>query len=177
MIDLNNISDFDDELDELDKLEDLFEDLDYNEPTPEQMYKMYGVFLNDFVKNPININGDNLKFNKSKSRNPICRGKFQGFEHIITRKSKLSGKRTFDKRRANKIHWIRPIIEYVKDDRIIYFERINDKGFNQQFYWYNEKQFIVIIRETQPEYFLITAFVVDDSNNKYKRYYDEYRKK
>jgi len=178
MIDLNNIADFDDELDELDKLEDLFEDLDYDEPTPEQMYKMYGIFLNDFVNNPILIKGIELKINRNRSKHPICKGKFKGFEHIITRESKYSGKRDFDRERANKIHWIIPIIENVNDNRIKYFERINDKGYNQQFYWYQEKAFIVIVRELKPDLLLITSFSVDTlENNKYKNYYNEYREK
>ena len=176
MIDSNNIANIDDEFDELERLEDLFEDLDYDEPTSDQVYKMYGIFLDDFVKTPITINDQNILFNRNISKHPICRGKFKGFEHIITRQSKYSGKRDFDRERANKVHWIRPIIENVSDFRVKYFERINSEGLNQRFYWYEEKKFIVIIRETMPGYFLVTAFCVDDGSYvKYRRYFDDYR--
>lgn len=124
---------------------------------------------------------DNIKlsYNNDRSRHPLCKGKMQVFEHIITRKSEhKSGKRDFDRERANKIHWIRPIIDNVNDARIKYFEEINDKGYNQRFYWYEEKRFIIIIRELKPEYFLITSFSVDTfEKNKYKRLYDKFKEK
>lgn len=161
---------------ELDDLEDLFDDLDIDEPTPDQLYKMYGVFLDDIANNPIVLNGKELKYNKNRSRHPICPGKAQAFEHIITRKSEHSGKRNFDRERANKIHWIRPILLNADDTRIKYFERINDKGENQLFYWYQEQFFIIILRVLHPDILLITSFSVDYiEKNKFNRWYDEYR--
>jgi len=178
MIDFSNLTDIDDEYDELDDLDDLFEDGFVGNPTKDQMFQLYGVFLKDIVNNPIVINGVELIYNKNKSRHPLCKGKMQAFEHIITRENKYKGRREFDAERANKIHWIRPILENRSDPRIKYFERINDDGHNQQFYWYEEKSFIIIIREIKPDYFLITSFSVDTFEKpKYKRYYDEYRQK
>ena len=58
-------------------------------------------------------------------------------------------------------NWIRPIIENVADFRIKYFEKINDEGYNQQFYWYEDKGFIIIIKEINPDLLLITSFSVD----------------
>ena len=160
----------------LDDLDDLFDDLDFDEPTPDQLYRMYGIFLNDIVNNPIVLNGKLLKYNRKKSKHPVCRGKAQAFEHIITRESKISGKRDFDRERANKIHWIRPILLNVNDIRIKYFERINDKGKKQQYYWYQEKSFIIIIREIQADILLITSFSVDTLERyKFQKWYDEYR--
>ncbi len=46
---------------ELDDLEDLFDDLGFDEPTPDQLYQMYGIFLNDIARNPIVLNGKTLK--------------------------------------------------------------------------------------------------------------------
>lgn len=146
---------------ELDDLEDLFDDLEIDAPSPEQLFRMYGIFLQDIVRNPLIVNGQEVKYNNSPSRHPLCRGKAQTFEHIITRESKLSKKRNFDRMRANKIHWIRPIIEHADSPRVKYFERINDKGQNQFFYWVEEKSFIIIIRNIEPDYLLITCFCVD----------------
>ena len=161
---------------ELDDLEDLFDDLGIDGPTPDQLYKMYGIFLNDIVRNPIVLlNGKTLKYNSNKSKHPICKGKAQAFEHIVTRKSKISGKRNFDRERANKIHWIRPILLNTQDMRIKYFERVNNKGKNH-FYWYQEKSFIVITREIQPEILLITSYSVDkQERNKFRQWYNGYR--
>lgn len=162
----------------LDDLEDLFEDLSIDGPNREQMFTMYGHYLNNIVKPAIVIKGIVLTFNKNASRHPICRGKHQCFEHIITRKSKHSGKRNFDHQRANKIHWIRPILENVTDPRIKYFEAINDEGENQLFYWYEEMNFIVILREITPNLLLITSFSIDkEERYNFKKMYEEYKKK
>lgn len=161
---------------DLDELEDLFDDLSIDGPTPKQLYELYGIFLEDFKKNPVVINGVELKYNGTPSRHPICRGKAMAFEHIITRESKYSGKRNFDYERTNKIHWIKPIIENVSDFRIKYFEEVNHDGENQLFYWYQEKDFVVIVREVKPAYLLITAYSVDkDSKLGLKKKFDSYR--
>jgi hypothetical protein len=163
---------------DLDELEDLFDDLDFDGPNKQQLYDMYGIFLNDFSKNPVVINGKPLKYNSNRSKHPICPGKAQAFEHIITRESKYSGKRNFDFERANKIHWIRPILESAKDKRIKYFEEVNEEGENQLFYWYEEKMFAVIVREISPDYLLITAFSVDKEERfNFKKRYENYTKR
>lgn len=166
---------------EIDDLEDLFEDLSLDGPTTDQLYLMYGIFLDDFQKAPVSINGIQLKYNTNKSNHPVCRGKAQAFEHIITRESKYSGIRNFDPQRANKIHWIKPIIHNVNNSRIKFFEELNDSGQKQLFYWYEEKSYVVIIREIKPDYLLITSFCVDKEERfnlkkKYDLYLNEQKK-
>jgi len=176
MKDFSKLPDIEEEYDELEELTDIFDDLPTDKPTKDQLYKMYGIFLNDIVNNPIFIDGVKLSFNRNKSKHPICKGKMQAFEHIITRKNKYKGKRDFDRERANKIHWIRPIINNSTDPRIKFFTRINDEGFNQLYYWYEEKGFMIIIREINPDLLLITSFSVDELNRtKYKEWYNESR--
>jgi hypothetical protein len=161
---------------ELDDLEDLFDELDIDAPSLEQLYQMYGIFLRDIARNPLIVNGREVKYNNSPSRHPLCQGKALTFEHIITRESKLSKKRNFDCLRANKIHWIRPIIEHADSPRVKYFERMNDEGQKQFFYWFEEKSFIIIIRNIQPDHLLITSFCVDyGEKGMYKKWYLEYK--
>lgn len=163
---------------DLDDLDDLFEDLSIDGPDAAQMYAMYRYYLNDIVKNPIVIDGITLSFNNNPSRHPICKGKHLCFEHIITRESKHSGKRYFDPERANKIHWIRPVIENAKDPRIKYFEAINGDDENQKFYWYEDMDFVVIIREFKQNLLLITSFYVDkEERYGFKKKYETYRDK
>ncbi len=162
----------------LDDLEDLFEDLSIDGPDKIQMFTMYGHYLKGIVNNPLVIKGITLTYNSNPSKHPVCRGKHQCFEHIITRASKHSGKRNFDRERANKIHWIRPILENVNDTRIKYFEAINDDNENQQFYWYEEMNFVVILRELNPNLLLITSFSVDkEERYGFKKKYDVYKNK
>lgn len=162
---------------ELDLLEELFEDLDINKPTKEQIFTLYGRFLEDFEKNPFALNSKIVGYDKSKSRHPLFKGKPKGFEHICTRDNKHSGRRDFDNQRSNKIHWIKPVVLNKEDGRVKYFEKLHSNGKNQHFLWLHEKDYVVIIREIVPDLQMITAFVVDDINkSRYNNWYKEYRK-
>jgi len=162
----------------LDELEILFEedDMDFDGPTSDQLYKMYGIFLNDFHKNPLLHNGKKVIINVNRSRHPLFRGKFETFVHVVTRDNKYNDKRQYDRDRANRIHWIRPVLEHHKNPRISCFERTDEKGNNQYYYWLQERSFMIILREISAELLLLTAFCVDDFNKaQYRRYLNEYR--
>lgn len=101
--------------------------------------------------------------------------RMETFVHVITRESKYKNKREFDRDRANRIHWIRPILENSHLSCINVFERVNDKGENQHYYWCPKKDFVVILREIKPDLMLLTAFCVDDYNkNKFRNWYNEF---
>lgn len=159
----------------LDSLEELFDELDIDEPTNEQLNEMYHIYKTDICK--IVFQGEVIIVNKNRSRHYICRGMNQTFEHLITRKSMHSGKRHFDAQRANRLHWIRPIIESYNNPVINYFEEKNDDGQLQYFFHYYEKDFIVILRDLPNGRMLITSYYVDAyRKNYFKRKYDAYRK-
>jgi len=161
----------------LDLIEDLFEYLDIDAPSPDQMHQLYSVFKKDMIDEPIYINEVRVNYDKRKSKHPLFKGKPVGFEHICTRESKHSGKRNFDRERANKIHWIKPVIHYKDNVRIKCFERLHANGQNQQYYWLHEKDYVVIIREIAQGLQLITAFKVDGiEKNRFQRWYGEYQK-
>lgn len=86
---------YEDDSDVLSDLTELFDDLLIDGPTPEQLYQMYGVFLKDIEKNPIYIKRKALTFDRTISKHPICRGKYVGFEHVITRESKYKREKGF----------------------------------------------------------------------------------
>ena len=66
----------------------------------------------------------------------------------------------------------------MNDPRIKYFEAINDDNENQQFYWYEEMNFVVILRELNPNLLLITSFSVDkEERYGFKKQYEAYRDK
>lgn len=159
----------------LDIVEDLFEYLDIDTPTAAQMYTLYGVFKKDMIDEPIYINNIQVAYDTKRSRHPLFRGKPTGFEHVCTRESKHSGKRNFDPERANKIHWIKPVVNFKEDPRVRYFERLHTKGKNQQYYWLYEKDYVVIIREITVELQLVTAFKVDEiERRRFQVWYNQY---
>jgi len=160
---------------DLDIVRDLFEHLDIDGPDHDQMYQLFGVFKTDMIDSPIYINGVKVAHDERKSRHPLFRGKPTGFEHICTRESKHSRKRNFDPERANKIHWIKPVIEHKENTRVRYFERIHGNGKNQQYYWLYEKKYVVIIREINENLQLVTAFKVDDLERaRFENWYKSY---
>ncbi len=159
----------------LEKLDVLFDDLEIDKPTDCQLQKMYKIYCDEVCS--IIFENECIKVNKNKSRHPICKGKHQTFEHLITRTSKYSGKRNFDNQRVNRIHWIKPIVENYKSSKIKYFEERNKGNQLQYFFFYEDKNFVVIIRKLPNEKVLITAFCVDDfERNKFKNKYKRYKK-
>ena len=122
----------------LDDLDGLFymDDLSFDAPTPEQLFRMYGIFLNDFVNNKMTVFGKELRVNTSKSTHRVFKNKAETFVHVITRKSKYSQKRQYDRNRANRIHWIRPILENANDPRIKCFQKINEDNENQHYSYF-----------------------------------------
>ena len=82
------------------------------------------------------------------------------FVHVVTRKSKLSGKRHFDRERANRIHWIKNILLHSQDRRIKFFQFRDEENILKDHYWFEEKDFIVVLKPVTPNSLLITAFCV-----------------
>ncbi len=163
----------------MDELEILFEteDLHIDGPSEDQLYKIYGCFLDDFHKTPLVHRGKTVTFNKNRTRHPLFKGKFDGFVHIVTRKSNYKDRREFDKNRANRIHWIKPILNNWQNSEVSYFERINDKGVLQYYYWAQSLNFLVILKECTQNLLLMTAYCVDEYNiSQYRKYLNEYRK-
>lgn len=165
-------------MDELENLEELFDDLDFDEPNDQHLANMYRIFQKNFGKEDLCVDTKQVKINKSIRKKYPFKGKMETFVHIITRESKMKGQREFERDRANRIHWIRPILENADLAMIKVFRKLHvQKKQWQQFFWFEDKDFVVIVREIQPDFLLITAFCVDKINKpKYKKWYAEYKK-
>lgn len=138
---------------------------------------LHDIFHNDFFVNQVNIGGVPLKvkpykYNRSKKDNlPIEYENFyEKFVHIITRTVKANNWKTapnireFREERANRVHWIRPILENCDDKRITRFLYTEADGTQREYFWYRKKQYIVVLEEIDPNYTLITGFCVDAEN-------------
>ena len=143
----------------------------------EKVKALHDVFHNDFFVNQVNIGGVPLKvkpykYNRSKKDNlPIEYENFyEKFVHIITRTVKANNWKTapnireFREDRANRVHWIRPILENCDDNRITRFSYTEADGTQREYFWYRKKQYIVVVEEIDPNYTLITGFCVDAEN-------------
>lgn len=166
---------------ELEDLEDLFEDLDIDTPTKEQLHKIYGIYLNDFVVSGLYFEGKKVIVNNDIVRNKregYFLNKQKSFDHIVTRENKYSGKRQYDRDRANKIHWIKAVIENYMHPLIKTFEKIDVNGCRNILLWYEAKSYVVILREKQPDIFFVTGYCVDSiEQGRFKTEYKEYQNK
>lgn len=145
----------------------------------DKMDELFAVFQRDFFNAPITINGVNVKvkihpyFNQIKDGLPAYfGGYYEKFVHIITReingRLKISPKqRQFEIVRANRVHWIKPILEHADDARITNFRFEESDGTLRDYFWYKGKKYMVILEEIRPDYHLITGFCVDDKNFSY----------
>ncbi|MBI2281094.1 MAG: hypothetical protein HYU68_10460 [Bacteroidetes bacterium] len=140
------------------------------EPTKEQLDLIFAEFKRDFINSTLIIDGLNVKIVLKNSSVEGYEEYPETFVHLITRKSK-GGKRVFDKHRANKIHWIRCILDNSTDEEVIYFEYPHNKRTNRDYYWFKEGGFLVIMEKITPDYMVITSFNIDNKKN--ENYFEE----
>lgn len=147
---------------ELSNLADLLTDLDDQGLNQYQLDQIYAVFHQHFLVDGVLIDQVRLKIYVQKSRIPQFKNKPETFVHIVTRDANKIGHRAFDKARANKVHWIKPILVNCIDARILVFDRQHDKtGKPQRYFWFKDKDFVVILRNYHKDNFLVTAFCVE----------------
>tara|TARA_R110002050_G_scaffold14376_10_gene45431 strand:+ start:3892 stop:4389 length:498 start_codon:yes stop_codon:yes gene_type:complete len=138
------------------------------EPDKEDLDLLLAAFQRDFVDNPFTINNLNVKVIIKNAYVEGYEGYPETFVHLITRKSG-SGHRVFDRNRANRIHWIRRILENREEEDVLYFQHLEGNGSVRDYYWYETEDFLVIMEEVTPIYLIITSFYIDDDRN--RRYY------
>ncbi|KAF0152209.1 MAG: hypothetical protein FD143_1306 [Ignavibacteria bacterium] len=152
----------------LDDLEPYFDALFEHEL--DKINSIYQIFLDDFLSNSFFINNKKVIIKNHYSTLKGYEKYFETFVHIVTWKSSKAGKRVFDFRRANRVHWIRSILEQRNDPRIKYFQYAEGDGALRDYYWFDEKDYIVIVEQITVEYLLVTGFVIDNRNRIQKRY-------
>ncbi len=165
-------------IDILDGLQPYFSD-SFTMNDEEKIDELFGVFQRDFFENSFQVQGKNVKVKIAPYTKHLfdglpefyC-GYYEKFVHIITReidgKLKISPKtRKFKEDRANRIHWIKPILEHANDAKITSFRFEESDGKIRDYYWYKEKGYMVVVEEVNPDYQLITGFCVDTKNELY----------
>jgi len=158
---------------ELDDLEELFDDLGFDEPTDDQLTQLLGIFQKDFVDEAFTINACSVKIVDKASFNREFKGCPETFVHLITRESKMKGQRMFDRERANRLHWIKPILVNYQDPRIKYYEYLDEKGIAKKHFWFEEFNFMVVLKPIGNDLLVVTGFKVDALEK--KRYLKRYR--
>jgi hypothetical protein len=140
---------------------------------------LYEVFVRDFIASMPTFKGHNVDF---ADKRRIDSNKEECFWHITSRDYKIIQKglpiidRKPDIIRAERIAWIREIIENADDPSILMW--INKTGFKAPRYhlWYNH-EFLVVINDLDRygAYSLITSFHTSRDKD-IEKYMDEYRR-
>jgi len=162
---------------QLEDLETLYDDNLPLEPDEDLKDELFEVFKTDFIDNPFLVDTSKVKIIHAKSKLPGFTKYPETFVHIITRKSTISEKRSFEPERANRIHWIKPILLQKADNRVKFFKFTDEDGVLKDHYWFQEMDFMIVLKPISKDVLIITAFCVDIlDRNKYKNRYMEYRK-
>lgn len=100
----------------------------------------------------------------------------EGFWHVITR-SESEG-RILDYKRAKRLPWLRPLLEFGPDEDILRwteddFDRRRGALRRKHFIWYERGSYLIILKEIPRRYFLATAFHVT-GEREHERYMRKY---
>ena len=160
--------------DVLDELEPYFDELGFDPELEEKkIRKLFDVFNSDFIHNPFKVYDTNVSIKAVNSKHtgqPLYFREFlHDFVHTITRTGNINKKRCFEPERANRIHWIKPILLNCDDRRIKKYQFEENDGKIRDYFWFEEKDYVVVLEKILPDYWLITAHVVDDKRKHQKR--------
>lgn len=161
----------------LDDLEPFFDDLGFDPEKEEvKIRELYKCFCNDFIINPLKVNSITVAIKPIFSKHvgqPVYFQEFKhDFVHIITRQGNINKRRVFEPLRANRIHWIKPILLNCNDPSIKKYKFNESNGTIREYFWFEEKDFVVVLEKILPDYWLVTAHIVDDKRKHQKRLWD-----
>jgi hypothetical protein len=162
----------------------------------EGISELYDYFKADFLDLDLKIEKENISYDIDVKVNETCPCPFfhdekqERFWHIITtdinvhKNTKINPcvapkekNRKYDKARAKRIHWIKPIIEqWQSDDEIQHFYQKRGNKINL-ILWHTTKSFLVVIRKlsNNSDRFLVSSYLVyTDQVHKYKKQLKEY---
>lgn len=123
----------------------------------------YRVFKEGFLDSSPHFHGQRVSVNLSKKDGSPME---EGFWHLITREDKKLKERFPDFPRAERIVWVRPIIENFSAGGIDYWKYLEGDGQVRHYIYAKAADYLVILEEKPKCFFLVTGFYVD---SKWKR--------
>lgn len=138
------------------------------DPSQEHLDALFQLFKEDFLNEDFYFDGCKVIIDIRNSKEDGFKQYPHTFVKLITRGDK--GKRCFDKKRANKVHWIKPILENKDTDDVICFQFLEGDGKIRDYFWFKEGYFLVIMEKITPDYIIVSSFHIDDERN--QKYYE-----
>jgi len=144
---------------------------DYNRSITEYIEVLHNNFIDDFFSGkklemfnkPVKVADKTIDFD----------GKNERFWHIITDPHNPSYINVKEKR-AERLCWIRPIIENCKDDKVLIYRRVKNHE-NRIFLFIPSYEYMIILTEQKKSFYLVTSFNIEYTY-KLKQYQKEYKK-
>ncbi len=141
--------------------------LSFNSLSWDQILDMlYTVFTNDFkISIPTHCG---LKVYHDRRILADGQGKEEGFWHLISKKDRQTGERLPDFRRAERLHWARPMIENETCSELRVFDYdhgTKDKGI-RRYIWLEDYDYVIILQQQHGIFFLITGYYVSRGGKK-----------
>lgn len=140
--------------------------------TAEQLAVFYASFKTDFIDTPYIHKGKEVVVAGYTSKIKLFQEYSSSFHHIVTRMINPAGRRIFDCHRANRVHWIKPILDAHESKQILFYKWRDDDKICKEHYFAIHLDFMVILKENSNSWQLVTAFCVDPDEK--KKYYERY---
>jgi hypothetical protein len=141
-----------------------------------QLATLHAKFINDFVTNPFTLNGKAIRVIERASGVGAYSQYGQTFFHLISREVKLERWRIYEGERANRIHWIKPILQSHPTGQILYYKWMDARGICKEHFWLFSKDYMVVTKEVEPNVQIVTAFCVDkDAKSTYFERYKNFK--
>lgn len=146
------------------------------EPWREDTYdKLYKIFCRDF-KNPTPLYFRNEKIIIFSQSHHLKEGKEKVFWHITDKEDGNYSDRLPDLRRAERINWIKPIIQNYTSPDIYCFDYVESSKKKNTYLWLYKYDFVVILQRLDKiNYIIITAFYIS-YESKRRELLDKYKK-
>jgi hypothetical protein len=138
-----------------------------------QLKALYAQFVVDFIDNPFSVNGKKIKIQKASPRQKEFSDYCETFFHIISRKNHFYNDRLYECNRANRSHWIKPILLAHPCTDILYYKWRDHQGVCKEHYWLMSKGFMVVLKNISTDVQIVTAFCVDDDEK--LKFYERYK--
>lgn len=164
---------------ELESLEPYFaDDIKFTPENEEELLaQLHDIFIDDFITNPFQVDGATVLIKDELSAHKGLPDYFayyrHDFVHCVTRKSDITRRRVFEPERANRVHWIKPILLNHHERCIKYYLYTESDGTARDYFWYEEKKYVVILEKVSKDYWLISGHCVDDEQ-KHRRRFQKY---
>ncbi|MEO0026419.1 MAG: hypothetical protein ABIK54_06640 [candidate division WOR-3 bacterium] len=117
---------------------------------------LYQQFKNDFILAPVKYKGHSIIYNRN-----LVDGKEASFWHLITRGEVRGYTGTPDYDRAERLPWVRALIEHPESAGVRCFKHQEGSGVLRIYIWYEAGDFVVVLEPlSKGAMRLITAFYI-----------------